>query len=663
MKKLVTILSMILLSMMFSLTTYADSLTGTTHEEGMRYLIEKGAISPDNKGQYYPNAIVTRGQFAAFLAAALNLEAAGDNQFVDVVGSTKQDMAIRSVAHANIVTGYEDGTFRPNDSVSRQHMATMLVRSLNYLQYKTNVSATLQFVDADSISRGHKDSVAIGSALGLIKGDVQADGVYFKPLHNATVGQAATFVYRLMNVVTKPPEATKPPEVTAPEPKPQDELIVSKPTPSVPANYIVPTTKNFAIESQTAYATFDEAKKAVQSNEQFVIDNADGRVIYMQSGIVFANQYVEITLTANRERIGAAARSQMEYVSSNGKQVTVSFANQIGTIDISDKIELIPTGLIVERDHYTRNANGQMVHHLVSNLKDGKTAASYIVGKAPVEMKTGEKYYSWNGIFFTNKNNKADHFDYYNYYQFLPAFSKTNYTAKELDDYILTMLASLERSGGAQYKNATTRSKLVGLGTIAKNMEAKYGVNALMIISLAINESGNGLSAKALEYNNLFGLYVRDTGDQKEEFKTVEENVMVLLTKFWIPNYIDPNGPFANGAVFGSKYVGFNMKYASDPYWGAKAAGHYYKIDNALGRKDAKNAHQIAVTRHDKVTVTASASGGSTWYEYKKKNYPIIIRSDKHTNMYEIVADKRSNNTVTSGYVAKNAVRIIQTTQ
>lgn len=653
---------MILLSVLCSITTYADSLTGTTHEQGMRYLIERGAIAPDANNQYYPNATVTRGQFTAFLAAALDLPASSDSHFKDVIGSTKQDMAIRSVASVGIITGYEDQTFRPNDSVTRQHMARMLVRSLDYLKFNTTtISKSLPFVDANEIADAHKEAVAIGSALDIIKGDTKADGTYFKPLHNATVGQAATFVYRLMTIVNTP---------VAPEPvpTPAPEQPVTPPAPSIepsgPANYSVPTTKNQAIVSQQSFATLEQAMKAVQTNNQFVIDNKNARVVYMQSGVVFANQYVEIKLDSGKDIIGAAANSQMEYISSNGKEVKVSFANQRGTIAISDKIELVPTGLIAERDHYTVNANGQLVHHLVSDLKVGKTAASYVVGKAPAEMKQGEKYYSWNGVFFTNKNDKNDYFDYYNYYQFLPAFSKTNYTAKELDDYILNMLRNLEKTGAAQYKDASKRSKLVGLGTIAKNMEAKYGVNALMVISLAINESGNGLSAKALEYNNLFGLNVRDTGDQKDYFKTVEENVSVLLTKYWLPNYIDATGSFANGAIFGSKYIGFNIKYASDPYWGAKAAGHYYKIDNALGRKDAKNTYTIGLTRNERATVTSSASGGSTLYAYRNKNHPVLIKNDKLGNVYEIFADKQTKDyRVISGFIAKDAVRVIKTTQ
>ncbi|MEE1132263.1 MAG: S-layer homology domain-containing protein [Caryophanon sp.] len=670
MKKIFTILSMILLLMSSSLTTYADSLTGTTHEQGMRYLIKKGAILPDTNNQYYPNAIVTRGQFASFLSAALDLPETTINPFKDVVGSTRQDVAIRRVANAGIVTGYEDQTFRPNDSISRQHMARMIVRSLNYLQYDTSkIPTTLSFADTQEIAIAHRDAVAIGVSLGIIKGDTQADGIYFKPLNNATVGQAATFVYRLMNAVeaakpvTPNPPLLQTPNPTLPTTPAKPPVQTPSPVPEAHHKYIVPTTKNQTIVSQTSYATLAEAMKAVQTNEQFVMEKETGRVVHMKSGIVFANQYVEMTLNSNRDRIGAATNSQMEYVSSDGKKVTVSFANQVGTIDLNDKIELIPTGLITERDHYTMNANGQLIHHLVSNLKEGKTAASYVVGKAPAEMKKNTKYYSWNGVFFTNKNDKNDYFDYYNYYQFLPAFSKTNYTAQELNNYILNMLSGLEKTGSAQYKNATKRSKLVGLGTIAKNMEARYGVNALMIISLAINESGNGLSTKALEYNNLFGLNVRDTGDQKDYFKSVEANVKALLTDYWIPNYIDPTGKFANGAVFGSKYLGFNMKYASDPYWGAKAAGHYYRIDTALGRKDAKNAYKIGLTRSDKTNVLSSASGGKSLYQYRQKNYPVIIKSDRLNNVYEIIADKHTNEKVVSGYISKDAVRIIKTTQ
>lgn len=664
MKKIYLVCSIIFFSLLFSTSAFADNITGSTHEEGLRYLIEKGAIQSDSSGHYYPNATVTRGQFASYISIALDLPTSTTVTFSDVIGSTKQDQAIRSAAAAGIISGYPEGTFRPNDYVTRQHMARMLQRTLQYLKIDTsNVQFELNFADAHKIYAEHQQAVGIGSSLGIIKGEPLVDGVYFKPLHNATVGHAATFIYRLMTLVNDP--------LTKPEPEqPVTPPTTPNPVPPTPApdveedfgDFSVFNIQNYKLAKVRSYTTFEKAVASIQNSRQIVLDK-NARVIYMKSGVVLANKYVEIRLTGTGEMIGAAQGSQMEYMSSNGSTVTVSFAGQIGTLPINSNISLEPTDLIKERDHYTVNNNGEVVHNLVANLRTGGVTSSYIVGKAPAQMKKGEKYYSWNGIYFTNKD-KSVGFDYYNYYQFLPAFSKTKYTAAELDSYLLKRLKELESTGASAFKNASTKSKIIGLGTIAKQMEARYGVNALMVIALSFNESNYGMSTKAQNFNNLFGLNVRDTGDQNDRFDDVEHSVRELLTAYWLPNYIEPGGKFANGSVFGSKAMGFNVKYASDPYWGAKAAGHYYRIDKALGRKDASNSYTIGLTRKiAPVNSIATINSGSVLYNYKRANYPVIIQSNVNSNFYEIISDKRTNNRVVSGFVPVDYVRIIETTK
>ena len=101
-------------------------------------------------------------------------------------------------------------------------------------------------------------------------------------------------------------------------------------------------------------------------------------------------------------------------------------------------------------------------------------------------------------------------------------------------------------------------------------MEANSHINAMLILSLAQHESAYGMSDHAQNLNNLFGLYVYDTNPLNKKFDSVEANIYELVEKFLQPNYITPGGRYTNGAVVGSKAIGFNVKYASDPFWGAK---------------------------------------------------------------------------------------------
>ena len=83
------------------------------------------------------------------------------------------------------------------------------------------------------------------------------------------------------------------------------------------------------------------------------------------------------------------------------------------------------------------------------------------------------------------------------------------------------------------------------------------------------------------------------------------------------------------GAHVGNKASGMNVKYASDPYWGEKIAGWYYRMDKALGGKDY-NYYQLAikldnemipVLSDDDKTVYLSANGKSN---LPISNYPSV---------------------------------------
>ncbi len=205
-------------------------------------------------------------------------------------------------------------------------------------------------------------------------------------------------------------------------------------------------------------------------------------------------------------------------------------------------------------------------------------------------------------------------------------------------------------------------SKLIGLGTTLKQMEEQYGLNAMMILALAFHESDHGMSEHAQNYNNLFGLYVYDTDPLNKEFESVEANILEYINSFIWKNYVPYNGAFANGAVFGSKALGMNVKYASDPYWGAKAAGHYYRADKYLGFKDANNPYTVGLTTTSGLNVRTAptTAGNSPLYTYTRKNLPVIISNTNLPDWYEIIGEQRG---LPTAYVNKQYINIIKTTK
>ena len=107
-----------------------DVPEGFVHEPGIRWVAEQGITTGFEDGSFRPADPVTRGQMATFLDRALELEP-GDESFPDVPEDFVHAAAIAAVAAAGITTGFEDGTFRPADPVTRGQMATFLQRALD----------------------------------------------------------------------------------------------------------------------------------------------------------------------------------------------------------------------------------------------------------------------------------------------------------------------------------------------------------------------------------------------------------------------------------------------------------------------------------------------------------------------------------------------------
>ena len=107
-----------------------DVAPESTHGPAIAAVIEAGIAGGYPDDTFRPGQDVTRGHMATFLAGAMGLplDGAGD-RFPDAEGTTHA-VAIEAIADAQVTSGYPDGTFRPNDPVTRAQMATFLAAAM-----------------------------------------------------------------------------------------------------------------------------------------------------------------------------------------------------------------------------------------------------------------------------------------------------------------------------------------------------------------------------------------------------------------------------------------------------------------------------------------------------------------------------------------------------
>jgi hypothetical protein len=108
---------------------FFDDDDGSTFEISINRLAAAGITSGCGVRKFCPNRTVARGEMAAFLARAFNLEPSGNNHYTDDDGSMFED-SINAITDAGIASGCAPMRYCPANAVTRGQMAAFLHRAL-----------------------------------------------------------------------------------------------------------------------------------------------------------------------------------------------------------------------------------------------------------------------------------------------------------------------------------------------------------------------------------------------------------------------------------------------------------------------------------------------------------------------------------------------------
>jgi hypothetical protein len=156
--------------------------------------VKKGIVNGYPDGSFKPEEPMTRLHFAALIVRALGLSGVGEGvTFTDEADIPEWATGEVSAAiEAGILNGYEDHSLRPNQSINRAEMVTMLLRA--YKQ-NTKFSDAPFFSDTSLIPEWAQSSVNEAAALGLIEG---RDNNEFAPNETATRAEAVMVLMRML---------------------------------------------------------------------------------------------------------------------------------------------------------------------------------------------------------------------------------------------------------------------------------------------------------------------------------------------------------------------------------------------------------------------------------------------------------------------------------
>lgn len=152
------------------LTRYRD-IRGHWGEDAIRWTLANGIFKGTYQDTFEPDRDITRGELVTVL-----FRLGGDqgryphSPFSDIGYGVYYDEPIEWARQKNIVTGYEDNYFRPDREITREELATILHRFINYENYKFYGVPREEFSDIGEVADWAKNSVRQLHILGLVNG-------------------------------------------------------------------------------------------------------------------------------------------------------------------------------------------------------------------------------------------------------------------------------------------------------------------------------------------------------------------------------------------------------------------------------------------------------------------------------------------------------------
>ncbi|QMV43237.1 fibronectin type III domain-containing protein [Cohnella cholangitidis] len=186
-----------------TLKTFSDIVSHWAKED-IEFLASRNIVKGLSDGRFNPSGEVSRAEFAAMLARAFKLNAGnGSLPFEDVADKAWYQAEVKAAYQAEWIQGISGTRFAPNDRISREQMAVMIMKA--YLHETKgalkpeDAEDDLPFKDAPDISSWAKEYVRLASEQKLIQG-IDAS---FKPSLYADRAQAAAMISRLLKLLDK----------------------------------------------------------------------------------------------------------------------------------------------------------------------------------------------------------------------------------------------------------------------------------------------------------------------------------------------------------------------------------------------------------------------------------------------------------------------------
>lgn len=168
---------------------YTDSIPTDWYHDGVHYCIENDLMIGTAPVLWEPDIPLSRAMMAQVLYNKAGQPAVGGDGVFSDVDREWYWPAITWGGRSNVLLGYDDGSYGPQNPITREQLATLLWRYAGQPQF----DGELSFSDAAQVSDYAKQALNWASRQGVIAG--YPDGT-FRPQANASRAEAAQMIMR-----------------------------------------------------------------------------------------------------------------------------------------------------------------------------------------------------------------------------------------------------------------------------------------------------------------------------------------------------------------------------------------------------------------------------------------------------------------------------------
>jgi hypothetical protein len=182
-------------------STFTDVSETNPAHAAIEALAAQGVIAGEADGSFLPNTPVSRGLAALTIVRWQKVEPLTTFSAFSDVDPTTYGPYVAAALADGWMNGYPDGTFRPGQSLTRQQMITVIVRSQGLeasalALSQAQITATLgPFVDDSQVSDSARPYVALAVQRKMVSGD----NGYLRPFSPVTRAQLCLVLYRASN--------------------------------------------------------------------------------------------------------------------------------------------------------------------------------------------------------------------------------------------------------------------------------------------------------------------------------------------------------------------------------------------------------------------------------------------------------------------------------